>query len=342
MPDPVASQNQNLAAEAQVIQMSMAAIVSRVINVAATLKLPDLLNDRPRTADELALLTATHAPALYRVMRTLASLGFFAEDAQHHFSLRPLGAALKTGTPGYALAIYVGQECVTRALDNFLYSVKTGKSAFEEAFGIPVFDWLYAHPEQAALYHDVMVGLNGKEPKAVAAAYDFSVFPTIVDVGGSTGNMLTTILSAYPSPRGILYDQPDVVEKAPALIEERGLTDRIRIEGGSFFDHVPPAADAYILSHVIHDWNQEQCLKILANCHSAMKADSRLLLVEMVLPDGDAPHPGKLIDMGMLCRTGGEERTGSQYETLLNLAGFSMTRIVPTATPVSIVEAMPR
>jgi hypothetical protein len=175
----------------------------------------------------------------------------------------------------------------------------------------------------------------------VAAAYDFSVFGTIADIGGSTGNLLATILGHHAGPRGILYDLPHVVRDAPAFIRQRGLTDRIRIETGSFFDGVPAGADAYILSHIIHDWNEQQCLTILGNCRRAMNPGGRVLLVEMVLPEGDVPHPGKLIDIVMLTVPGGEERTAGQYADLLGKAGLRITRVVPTASLVSVVEAVP-
>jgi hypothetical protein len=186
------------------------------------------------------------------------------------------------------------------------------------------------------------VGVHGMEPAAVAAAYDFSGFQTIADVGGSTGNMLSTILGRHAGPRGILFDMPHVVRDAPAFIQQRGLTERIRIEPGSFFESVPAGADAYILSHIIHDWNEEQCVAILDNCRRAMNPHGRLLLVEMVLPSGDTPHPGKMLDMVMLVTPGGQERTAAEYSALLDKAGFRLTRVVPTASPVSIVEAVPR
>jgi O-methyltransferase domain len=328
--------------EAQIAEFLLSQIVSRLVNLAAMLKLPDFMADGPRSADELAALTGTHAPALYRAMRTLASLGFFAEDAEHRFALCPLGAALRSGTPSHAAALILGGEIVTRSLDHLLCSVQTGKTSFDKSFGMPVFEWLGANPAQASLFNDTMVGFHGLEPPAVASAYDFSAFGTIADVGGSTGNLLTTILSKYPGPRGVLFDLPHVVSDAPALVQQRGLGDRVRIEAGNFFERVPSGCDAYILSHVIHDWSREQCLTILGNCRRAMKSDGRLLLVEMVLPEGDAPHPGKMLDMVMLTITGGEERTGKQYGELLNEAGFRMTRVVPTASLVSIVEAMPQ
>lgn len=337
-----AAQPHALPPEAQIPQLLLSQLVSRLMYVTATLKLPDHLANGPKTADELAPLTGTNAAALYRVLRTLSSLGFFTEDAEQRFSLQPLGAVLRSGTPSYAAALILGGEFITGSLDNLLYSVQTGKTAFEKTFGKPVFQFLTDHPAEASLFNQTMVGFHGMEPPAVAMAYDFSQFETIADVGGSTGNLLATILEQHPAARGVLFDLPHVVQDAPAAIAQRGLTDRIRIEGGSFFDSVPSGADAYILSHVIHDWNPEQCLQILGNCRRAAKASSRLLLVEMVLPEGDAPHPGKLLDMFMLVAPGGEERTASQYGALLDRAGFRMTQVVPTPSPVSIVEAFPR
>jgi hypothetical protein len=327
--------------EAQIAEILLSALTPRLVHLAARLKLPSHLAQGPRTAEELAPMTATFAPALYRVMRTLAGLGFFAEDAEHRFALRPLGAALKSGTPSNAAALTLGGEIVTRSLDQVLYSVQTGSTGFERSFGLPLFDWLTANPVQASLFNDTMVGFHGMEPPAIASAYDFSDFQTIADVGGSTGNLLATILSQHPGPHGILFDVPHVVRDAPTLIQQRGLEDRIRIEGGNFFESVPAGADAYILSHIIHDWSRDQCLIILGHCRRAMNSGGRLLLAEMVLPDGDAPYPGKLLDMVMLTVTGGEERTASQYSALLDEAGFRMRRVVQTASLVSIVEAVP-
>jgi hypothetical protein len=328
--------------EAHIVEMVMAQFVSRLIHLTATLKLPDYLADGPKTAEELAPLTATHAPALYRVMRTLASLGLFTEDDAHRFGLRPLGEVLKSGTPSHATALIMGGGLMERSLDNLLYSVQTGKTGFQNFFGMPLFDWLGSHPAEAQLFNQTMLGIHGMEPPAVAEAYNFSVFKTLTDVGGSTGNLLTTILARHSGSRGILFDLPHVVRDAPALIAQRGLTARIQIEAGSFFDRVPTGADAYILSHVIHDWNEEQCLTILGHCRRAMTSSGRLLLVEMVLPPGDTPHPGKMLDMVMLITPGGEERTEAQYAALLDKAGFRLTRVVPTASLVSVVEAAPR
>ena len=191
------------------------------------------------------------------------------------------------------------------------------------------------------MFSETMVALHGTEPPAVASAYDFSEFGTIVDVGAATGNMLSAILSQYPKPRGILFDLAHVVADAPGLISTRGLTDRIKIENGNFFENVPSGGDVYLLSHIIHDWSEAQCLTILDNCRRAMRPDSRLLIIEMVLPTGDTPHLGKILDIIMLAVPGGQERTEPEYRRLLDEAGFKLTRVVPTESAVSVVEAFP-
>ena len=185
-----------------------------------------------------------------------------------------------------------------------------------------------------------MVGLNDQEPPAVAAAYDFAIFQTIVDVGGATGNMLAAVLSRHSGPRGILFDRSHVVKDAPALLDAKGVSDRVTIQPGNFFESVPDGADAYILSHILHDWDEDQCLTILGHVRKAMKPAGRLLIVEMVLPSGDAPHPGKILDLTMLVQTGGQERTESEYASLLGKAGFRLTQVVPTNSAANIVEAV--
>jgi len=319
----------------------MAHWVSHIVYVAAKLGLADHLAAGPLTADQLAGPTGTHAPSLYRLMRTLASLGILTEDAAHRFALTALGEAMKAGAPGSARAtiLTMASDWWMRGFGQLLYSVQTGKPGFEKHLGMPVFDWLAAHPDEASMFSETMVGFHGAEPPAVAAAYDFSGGKTIVDVGGATGNLLTAVLAGQPAARGILFDLPHVVRDAPALIRARGLTDRITIEAGSFFDGVPAGGDAYLLSHIIHDWSEEQCLTILGHCRRAMGPTSRLLIIEMVLPPGNTPHPGKLLDLMMLVGPGGRERTEQEYAALLGHAGLRLTRVVPTGSAVSVVEA---
>jgi hypothetical protein len=327
---------------AQLVQMAMSHWVSHIVYVAAKLGLADLLGHGPMSADDLAGPTATHAPSLYRLMRTLASLGMMSEDAGHRFALTPLGEALRADAPGCARAtiLTIASEWWMRGFGQLLYSVQTGRPGFEKHLGMPIFDWLAKNPEQASMFSETMVGFHGAEPAAVTAAYDFSGLKTIVDVGGATGHLLTTILTSHPGARGILYDLPHVVRDAPAVIGARGLTDRVMIEPGSFFDSVPAGGDAYLLSHIIHDWSEDQCLTILGNCRRAMKpTTTRLLIIEMVLPSDNTPHPGKMLDLMMLVGPGGRERTEQEYATLLAKAGLRLTRVVPTESAVSVVEA---
>jgi len=335
------SNNQTVPPHAQLVQMATAHWVSHIVYVAAKLNLADHLAKGPQSADTLAGPTGTHAPSLYRLMRTLANLGILTEDPSRRFALTPLGDALRTGAPGSARAtiLTIASDWWVRGFGHLLYSVQTGKSGFEKLLGMPIFDWLAKHPDEASMFSETMVGIHGAEPSAVAAAYDFSALKTIVDVGGATGNLLTTILARYPKSSGILYDLLHVVSDAPALIEARGLSDRVKIQAGSFFERVPSGGDAYLLSHIIHDWSEEQCLTILGHCQRAMNSDSRLLIIEMVLPEGNTPHPGKMLDMMMLVGPGGQERTEQEYGTLLAKARLRLTRVVPTESPVSVVEA---
>ena len=318
-------------------------IVPRVLYAAAKLGLADQLGAGPKSADELAGPMKLHAPSLHRLMRTLASMGILTEREEQRFGLTTLGAALKSGTSNSAKStlLMTGSPWFQRALEHFMYSLETGRAGMEKAWGMPLFDYLAQHPEDASLFNETMVGFHSSEAPAVANAYDFSVFKSVVDVGGGTGNLLGTILARHAGPRGVLFDRSHVVRDAPAMLKTHSVVERIAIEVGDFFQTVPAGGDAYLLSHIIHDWNEEQCLTILGHCRKAMKPDGRLLIVENVLPPGDAPHVGKLLDMTMLMVVGGQERTEIEYAELLSQASFRLVRVVPTESTVSMLEAVP-
>lgn len=326
----------------QLIQMGCAYWTSQMVLVAAELSLADRLSSEPRNSPELAKELGLNEPALYRFMRSLAGLGILTEKPGHAFALTALGEALKTGAPGAARSsILMLTGLVGPVWHRLIDSLKTGEPTTTAVLGAPIFEYLAQRPAEAAMFSETMVGYHSLEPPAVAAAYDFSPFKTIVDVGGATGNMLCNILARHKSPRGVLFDMPHVVTQAPAFIKERGLADRISIESGSFFEAVPKGHDAYIMSHIIHDWTPEQCATIIGNCRKAIAPTGKLLIVEMVLPEGDAPHTGKMLDMMMLVGPGGQERTGDEYRALLAKSGFRMTRVVPTSSDVSVVESVP-
>ena len=342
MSDNPATTSDPLPPHVQLVHMGTAHWVSHILYVAAKLSLADHLAKGPTRADELAVTTNTHAPSLGRFLRTLAHLGLVTEDGAGRFALTRLGEALQTGATGAARAaiLTLASPWMTGGWERLLESVQTGTPGLERALGMPIFDWLAKHPEEASLFSETMVSFHGAEPDAVAAAYDFSGMKTIVDVGGATGNLLAAVLGRNPALCGILYDLPHVVRDAPTLLQARGVADRITIKSGSFFDGVPSGGDAYLLSHIIHDWSEAQCLTILGHCRRAMSPASRVLIIEMVLPAGNAPHPGKMLDMMMLVGPGGQERTEPEYRTLLSKAGLRLTRVVPTNSAVSVVEAM--
>jgi hypothetical protein len=325
----------------QIIQMGIAYFQSCLVYAAAKLGLADHLAGGAKSAGDLAAVTRMNPRALHRFMRTLASFGLLTQNTDDTFALTELGASLKTGAPGSARStvLTLAGPRMWQSFGEFEYSLETGKPAVEKVFGMGFFDLLAQDPAEAAQFSETMVGIHGGEPPAVAAAYDFSRVGTIVDVGGATGNMLGHILSRHPQPRGILFDRPHVVTEAPKLLDAHGVASRVTIKEGDFFESVPEGGDAYILSHIIHDWTEAQCHTILGNCRKAMKKGAKLLIAEFVLPEGNTPHFGKLADMIMLTIPGGEERTANEYRTLLDAAGFTMTRVVPTASDVSVVEA---
>lgn len=330
-------------AHVQLIQMCAGAWVAAAVYAAAKLAIADHLADGAKSAAELAPATGTHAPSLHRFMRTLAGFGILAEGAGQRFSLTPLGEALKSNAPGSARSTLIafGGKGFWRSWEEIVYSLETGKPGFDKVWGMPIFDYLAQDPEAASHFSEAMVGFHGSEPPTVAEAYDFSSVGTLVDVGGATGNMLAAVLSRHPNVRGVLFDLPHVLRDAPALLQARGVGTRVTFEPGSFFERVPDGGDAYLLSHVIHDWSEDQCLTILGHCRKAMGPNGRLLIVETVLPEGNTPHQGKLQDLVMLVFPGGQERTEAEYAALLAKAGFALRRVVPTTSVVSIVEAVP-
>ena len=317
--------------------------ISQAIYAAAKFGIADHLKIGPRSVDELAEATSTNADALYRLLRALASKGIFAEGEPRQFSLTPLAEPLQSDVPGSkrALALMSGDEQF-HAWAEIEYSIQTGKIAFEKVYGKPIFDYLGENPDKARIFDAAMVGIHGRESNAILDAYDFSEIGVVADIGGGNGSQITGILQKHTSMRGILFDLPHVIERAKNQIESAGLPDRCELVAGNFFDAVPEGADAYMMRHIIHDWDDEKSLTILRNCHQAMSSDSKLLVVESVIPLGNKPFGGKFLDLVMLLIPGGKERTEDEYRALLRKAGFELTRVVPTGTEVGIIEARKR
>jgi ubiquinone/menaquinone biosynthesis C-methylase UbiE len=316
--------------------------IAQSLHVAAQLGIADLLKGGPQTVAHLAEATGTHPRSLYRLLRALASESVFAEDEQGRFVLTPLGECLRSDVPNSqrSMAIMNGEEHY-RCWGELLYSVQTGQTAFEKLFGQPIFQYLAAHPRQARIFDEGMVGVHGAETKAMLDAYDFRGVGTLVDVGGGNGSLLLTTLQRHPSLRGMLYDRPDVIERARANVKAAGVENRCTLTGGDFFETVPAGGDAYLMRHIIHDWNDEQCRTILRNCRKVVPPSGKLLLIESVIPLGNEPCFAKFLDLTMLVIPGGMERTEAEYRELLASAGFHLARIVPTASVVDVIECVP-
>ncbi|MFO0809531.1 MAG: methyltransferase [Gemmataceae bacterium] len=314
---------------------------AQAVYVAAKLNLADLLADGPRGVADLAAVTGTHEHSLYRLMRMLAGHGIFAEQADGRFALTPEAEFLRDGVPGSqkAFALMMGEEHY-RAYGELLYSVQTGRTSFEKLFGQPVFEYLAHHPEPAATFDAAMTAIHGRETAVILDALDLSGVGVFADIGGGNGSVLTETLRRHPSLRAILFDLPHVVERARPNLAGAGLLDRCDLVSGDFFASVPAGADAYFLRHIIHDWDDARAAAILRNCRAALKPGGRVLVAESVIPPGNDSFFGKDLDLTMLVLPGGQERTEGEYRALFAAAGLRLSRIVPTASELSVLEAV--
>ena len=330
-------------APAVMLNLTIGHWVARLIYVAAKLKLADLLKNGPRTTAQLATASGVQAPALYRILRTLASVGVFAETKGGRFKLTPLAATLRSDVPGSmrAWAIMANEKYTWDSWMDLLHGVKTGEVPFVKAHGVHPFEYLEKHPDDLAVFGESMTSLSATENPAIVAAYKFSAIQTLADVGGGHCSLLATILKANPKLKGVLFDQPSVIARArkDQHVTAKGIAERCTVESGSFFETVPAGGDAYIMKYILHDWNDEQCVKILANCRAAMNEKGRVLVVDNVIPTGNDPSWGKLVDIQMLV-IGGRERTKKEFAAIFAKAGLKLTRVLATKCPLSIVEGM--
>jgi O-methyltransferase domain len=309
------------------------------------LGIADLLAAGARGHDELARATSTHPDSLRRVLRLLAGAGVFTEEEDGKFALTPIGACLRSGVPGSMRAATLLFGGITQeAWGDLLHSVETGEPAFRRVFGMDSFAYIAEHPDEAANFDAAMAGFTKRIATAVAEAYDFSPFHRIVDIGGGNGLLLAGILTAYPALAGIIFDLPHVAARAEEQIRELDLADRCEIVGGDFFKEVPSGGDAYLLKHVIHDWNDDRATEILRTCQRAMGAEATLLIVEGVYPSridqSEESRGAAANDVNMLVCTGGRQRSEAEFRGLFDAAGFRLMRIVPTQAPVKVIEGV--
>ncbi|MBA2340034.1 MAG: methyltransferase [Pyrinomonadaceae bacterium] len=328
--------------DAFLTQLVFGAMMTQAIGVVAKLGIADLLSAKPQSVSELAARTNTHEQSLYRVLRSLASVGIFQELERKVFALTPYAELLRTDAPNSMRngAIFMGEEWHWRVWGNMLYSVRTGKPAWGQVHGAEVFDYFSSNPEQAEIFNRAMTDMSVGIAPAIVEAYDFSNFKTLCDIAGGHGFLLSQVLKANRDMKGILFDMPPVIAGADGVLEREGVTERVEKVSGDFFARVPEGADAYMMKHIIHDWDDERALRILRNIRAAIKEDGKILIVEVVVPEGNEPHYSKLLDLEMLTSPGGMERTAEEYRALLAAADFRLTRIIETKSPFSIIEGI--
>jgi hypothetical protein len=328
-----------------VFQLATGYILSSALHAAVSLGVADHLDGGPRTSAELARATGANEDSLHRVLRALASAGVFEEVEPRKFALTPAAALLRANAPErlYELARWMCDPFHFRVYADALHSVKTGRPAIEKTHGAPVFEHFARDPELSNVFNEAMTAFSAAVIPAVLKVYDFSGVGTLVDVAGGQGAILTSILRAYPAMRGILFDLDHVLAGAEERFAAMGLAGRCRAEAGDFFRAVPAGGDAYIMKHIIHDWDDERALVILKNVRSALGAAprGRLILLESVLRPGNEPDFGKIIDLEMLLLPGGRERTAEEFGALFSGAGFELTRVLPTESPLCVIEGRP-
>jgi SAM-dependent methyltransferase len=316
---------------------------TQMIHVAARLKLADHLAAGPLSPAELAVLVGAEPHALYRLLRALASLGIFSEDACGAFALTPQAELLRSDVQGSlrSVALLYGEDWLWQAYGGLLHSVRIGGPAFVRTHGQPLYGYLHAHPRAAVQFNTAMSASSVQESLAILEAYDFSDAQSVVDIGGGHGALLAALLRAHPALTGILFDLPSVVAGAVHLLSEAGIADRARRAAGDFFDEAPAGGDLYLMKSVLHNWDDVDARRILATCRNAMKPDARLLVIERVVPEGNEPAEAKLFDINMLVIAGGRERSQTEYRTLLEQSGLQLQRVAATRSPFSVIVAAP-
>jgi hypothetical protein len=323
-------------------QLLSGASITGVISCLAALGIPDLVENGPKSAEEIAKEIGSQPDTVYRLMRANASIGVLSEGADGKFSQTPLSAVLRSNAkPSLrAFATMHGAEWHGRGWAHLEYCVRTGKQAIEKIYGQPIFQFLEQNPDEGKVFNQAMSDLSSVDSPAIADAYDFGNIHSIVDVAGGHGHMLETILTRNPHLKGTLYDMASVVADAEngAL---KPLMGRCTIASGDMFAEVPAGADAYIMKHIMHDWPDDVCVKILKACRKAVNPGGKLLVVDHVIQPGNDFSPGKFLDIQMLIFPGGRERSEKQFSELFSAAGWKLSRVIPTRTPESIVEGVP-
>ena len=327
----------------QLFQLVLGYMPAMALNVVVKLGIPDLITNGPVRAEELAKRTQISEDRLYRIMRALSSVGVFRETEYRSFEHTPVSDLLRKDHPlsSHDMVNWMADPFHFHTYANLMRTVKTGESAMELAAGKPIFEFFRDEPEEGEIFNAAMVNFTRTCIGAILEAYDFSSIRKLVDVGGGHGSVVAAILAHYPGMRGILYDLDHVVAGAQPVLAAAGVTDRCEVLPGNFFEAVPAGGDAYIMKHIIHDWDDDKSLTILNNIRGALKNQSggKVILLEAVVAGPGEPDMAKWIDLEMMAGPGGRERTREEFQRLFEKAGFRLNRIVPTKSPLSVIEA---
>jgi len=325
------------------MQMVQGMMVAKSLQAAAELGIADRLGDSARSIDDLARTTGTDRSALFRLLRALASLGIFQQDDSGRFRQTALSEPLRSDSPGSVrdYLMYAPHDGNLRAWMGLASVLRTGEPSFAEANGCTMWDYFLQHPEVGERFDRAMTSLAAANNRMLLEAYDFSPFSTLIDVGGGQGLLLAGILRAYPNLRGTLFDLPAVAARAEAAFASGGVDGRAEVVAGDAFESIPAGFDAYLMKNVLHDWDDERCTRLLERCRAAIPRHGKLILVDAVMLPGNDPHPAKWFDLHMMVALGGRERTAEEFRSLLETAGFILTRAEPLPGLVGIVEAVP-
>lgn len=316
-------------------------LVTNVSVIAAgELGVVDALAGGPRDIDDLAQVTGSHPPSLRRLLRLLAATGIVTEPEPGRFSLTEAAASLQAATGSLQPLFQLFRQIMLPSLLETTNSVRTGEPAFDRLLGAPIYEYLAKHPEHEEAFGQMMK-LMRDIAGSITDAYDFAGVGTLVDVGGGVGWRTIEILHAHPTMRAILFDRPATTDHARQALAAAGLSERTEVVAGSFFDQVPSGGDCHLVSAVLPNWEDSDALAILENCKDALPDDGRLLVFEPVLPEGNEPHLGKVLDLLMLIILGGRVRTEAELRHLLETAGFRVDRVLPTSGAFAVVEAVP-
>lgn len=322
----------------QLMKFIMEKWISKPIHAISKLGIADILKSGPKIIDDIASISNTHCPTLYRIMRALASVGIFTEVEDKKFALTPMAEMLQTGQAGSVYSLMFHSDWNDKAWTKLIECIRTGKTAFELAQGLPLFKWLEKNPEAAELLHRANNIKAQNSYAIITDFYNFSNVKKIIDIGGGKGALLLEILKKNTHTKGIIAELLSTIPEVDKEIKKNNLQNRCSIKSCDFFKNIPSGGDVYLLSNILHDWDDEKCQIILNRCHKAMAIDSKLLVIEMIVPDGDKPSISKLLDLEMLVITGGVERTKKEFTRLFDLTDFKISKIIPIKGDVSIIE----